>query len=275
MDQPRPFKRLLVENHFHLASQRQILIYWVMNEAFTAEGPYTFTLQRGRAANDDSWVDVATVVDRPWLYDNNVVLRAFDGSTFYRVKLVDAKQVVHFSQPVPITTVWDHADWRRMKEITRKEVLVRRLAGTRGWLLKRRQFGATCDCVDPNNNQIRDSHCVECYGTGIIGGYYSALEFNQMKKPEQRMKRLTGDQGLVTTVLNTGDFLAWPQPEANDIWVNAYANKRFRIEGDVTVTADWRGVPLLMNLRLTELPTTDVIYEFPTPVPERINVSHG
>src|ERR1700679_296223 len=95
-DAPRPFKRLSVENHVNLASTRQILVFWEMNPAFAAPGPYTFTLQRGRAANDDVYVDVATVVDQPWMYDNNVVLLAFDGSTFYRVKLVDDKGAVYY-----------------------------------------------------------------------------------------------------------------------------------------------------------------------------------
>lgn len=265
-DETRPFKRLLIENHFSLVSERRIIVYWVMSDSFAGPGPYTFTLQRGRAANDDSWVDVATVVDQPWLYDNNVILRAFDGSTFYRVKLVDGDKTVYYSQPIPVTTAWDHADWRRMKEITRKELLVRRLAGTKGWLLKRRQFGAVCPCVDPNSDQLAGS-CPICYGTSIVGGYYPALEYSQLKQPEQRMKRLTGEQGLVTTVLNTGEFLAWPMPEQNDIWVNAYANLRFRIESDITVASDWRGVNMKLNLRLTELPNTDVVYTVPTPVP--------
>ncbi len=238
-----------------------------MNPAFAEPGPYTFKLQRGRAVNDDDWEDVAQTIDQPWAYDNYPKLRPFDNSTFYRVILTDGNGKEWTSQPVAITTDWNHYDWSRMKEIVRKETLLLKKAGSPGWLLKRRQFGEQCECVDPNTGTVHNSACPDCFGTGIEGGYYDALDFPVITQPDQRLRRLSGDAGLITMVFKSIRALAWAVPEGDDVWVNATSNERFFIGGDIKVLAQWRSIDVVLDLKLTQIESGHPIYNFPTPVP--------
>lgn len=266
-DKPRPFKRLTVENHFNVITQQRVLVAWAMNEAFDEAGPYQFTLQRGRAVNDPEWESVSQTVDQPWLYDNHPVFAQHDVSTYYRVILVDGNGVSYESQPVSAYTDWGHHDWLLAREIIRKEtLLLRKKTGTPGFLVKRRQWGEPCPkCVDPNTGMTTDSHCQTCYGTGIEGGYYPAIDYPVAMNPTQRLKRLSGDAGLVTAIMETVRGLAWPSPEHNDVWVQHGSNRRFRISDDIQAIARHRGTDLVLNLHLEELPQSNIIYDFPTP----------
>jgi hypothetical protein len=262
----RPFKRLTVENHFNVITKQAVLVSWALAPSFTQPGPYQFLLQRGHASTDDQWVDISTTTDQPWLYDHHPIFGQFEHSTFYRVVLTDGNGVKYTSQPVSMDMSWSHYDWRLMREIIRKETLVqRKRGGTKGFLLKRRAWGDPCpDCVDPNTGEIKDAHCLVCFGTGIVGGYYPADEYWVIQNPTQRLKKIMGDEGLRTVVMETVRGLAWPAPEGDDIWVQAATNKRFRIDGDVVVQARHRGVDVVLNLHLEQLPLSSIVYEVPT-----------
>ncbi len=266
METVRPFKRLSVENHFNVVTRQAVLVSWALNSAFSAPGPFTFKLQRGRAVNDDQWEDVSTTTDQPWLYDNNPVFLQHDRSTFYRVILTDGNDVPYISQAVEADQSWNHYDWRLMRDIIRKETLVqRKKGGTKGWLLKRRAWGQACsDCVDPNTGQIKDAHCDKCYGTGVLGGYYEPLEYWVIMNPTQRLKRLT-EEGVTTGVMETVRALAWPAPEQNDVWVQSNSNRRFRIGEDIVAQARHRGIDVVLNLNLAELPLENAVYDVATP----------
>jgi hypothetical protein len=266
-DKPRPFKRLSVENHFNVITQQRVLVSWAMNEAFAEPGPYQFTLQRGRAVNDTAWENISQTVDQPWLYDNHPVFAQHDQSTFYRIILVDGNGVSYESQAVSAYMDWSHYDWRLAREIIRKETMLqKKRAGTAGWLLKRRQWGDPCpDCTDPNTGMTTNAHCETCFGTGVEGGYYPALEYAVTMDPSQRLRRLTNEQGLITAVMETVRALAWPAPEGNDVWVQKGSNKRYRIVDDITAIARHRGIDLVLNLHLEEVPQSSIVYQVPTP----------
>lgn len=263
----RPIKRIVVEQHFHVVTKRAVLVAWTMDPAFAEPGPYKFLLQRGRAANDDQWVDVATTVDQPWLLDQSPKLLPHDYSTYYRIIVTDGNGKQYTSQVAHSSSDWGHYDWRNVREILRKEeMLQRKRAGAEGWLLKRRAWGDQCPvCTDVDTGTVRDSHCSTCYGTGVVGGYYAPLPYMTTVDPTQRLKRLTADQGLTVATMLTVRALAWPSPEQNDVWVNAKTNVRYRIAADIVQAAVYRGVPLVLNLHLEELPNTNMVYDVPTP----------
>lgn len=261
-----PFKRLTVEFHFNALTKQRVQVAWVMEPAFDAPGPWTFTLERAHAASADDWRSLAETVDQPWLFDNNPELAQHDRATFYRVRLVDGDGKVHISQPVSTQNTWGHYDWRLMKEILRKEsMLQRKKTGARGVLLKRKLWGDPCTtCVDPNTSSVLNPHCPDCFGTSFVGGYHAPLEYWLTLDPSQRMKRLQGDGGVVTAVFETARALAWPNPEGNDVWVQLDTNRRFRIGDDIAAIGRHRGVDLLLQLHLEELPQSNVVYQVPT-----------
>ncbi len=266
MEIVHPFKRLQVESHFNALTRQRVQVAWVMNPAFDEEGPWKFTLERGRSATEDSWEPVAETTDQPWLFDNSPVLGEFERSTYYRIILLDGNGRRHVSEPTSFLQTWGHYDWRLMREVMRKEsMLQRKKSGCRGVMLKLRTWGDACECVDPETKQVKNANCLECFGTGYVGGYYPPLEYWVTMDPAQRLKRLQGDGGLVTAVIETARGLAWPAPEGNDIWVQLDTNKRYRISDDVRAIARHRGIDLVLDLRFEELPQSNIVYRIPTP----------
>jgi hypothetical protein len=269
-DLPRvvnPFKRVSVETHFHLVTKNHVMVAYALNREFNEPGPYTFTLQRSRGPTDTDIETIAEVVDQPFMYDESPKIGQFDRDRFYRVGLRDGNKVQYWSGRAQTQHYWEHQDWLLAREIIRKEtLLLRKKVGTKGWLLKRRQWGDPCPvCVDPNTMQVTQPDCPTCYGTGMVGGYYEPMEYWVIMNPTQRIQKLTNDQGVVTAVTETVRALAYPQVMQNDVWVHASTNARYRVLEDITALARHRGIDLILNLRLEELPQSSPVFNFPTP----------
>lgn len=265
---PRPFKRLTVDAYFNRITDNRVLVEWAMDKAFIAPGPYKFTLYRGYAVNDDAWTAVAETVDQPWAYDVNPVFPQMGTEVYYRVILEDGQGQTYTSQSVSVGVYWTQYDWSLAKEIIRKEHLVlRKRAGTKGWLMKRREWGDPCPtCVDPATGQIIDTaNCTDCYGTGIIGGYYTPIEYWVIMNPTQRLAKLDADQGLLIQNVETVRALAYPTPSALDVWIHANTDQRFLVMGDIAAIARHRGIDLVLNLRFEERGRNDPIYQVPVP----------
>lgn len=270
-----PFKRLVVEGSYHLAVDRAVQVSWALRQDFDNPGPYVFELYRGRAVNDDRWEKIAQTTDQPWIFDRRPAPRPHERSTYYRIRLTDGRGVAFWSHPVSFDVVWNHYDWRIAREIVRKELLIQgrgrrgarsRGAGTPGWLLKQRQFGDGCPrCLDPETAAPTDSRCPVCLGTGVVGGFYDPLEYWVVQSPAQRMTRLSDAGDTRTTVFETVRGLAHPSPEVEDIWVSSVAGTCYEIQEDITALARHRGVDILLNLRLMELPRTHIVYTIPMP----------
>jgi hypothetical protein len=268
-----PFKRLVVEGAYHIAESDSVKVSWCMEPSFAGVMPLRFTLYRGRAVNDSNWERIAEVVDQPWLYDRRPVRRPHERSTFYKVEVVDADGIQYWSHPVSWDVSWNHYDWRLCREIIRKEQLLQgirngsaqqRGGGTKGYLLKRRQFGEGCTrCLDQNTGVPTDSHCPICYGTGVVGGYYDALEYWVIQQPTHRVTRLSEQGDTRTTVIEMVRSLAHPAPEAKDVWVQSGNDVRYEVQSDIDKIARHRGVDIVLGLRLLELPTTNAVYQVP------------
>ena len=261
------FKRLTVNTHFSAISDGKVLVSWALDRSFNEPGPYRFTLQRGYAANDDQFVTVSTTTDQPWLYDNAPVFPQRGDEVFYRVILVDGNGRQYVSQAAPLSSYWNRYDWSLAKEIVRKETLVlKKRAGVRGWLLKRRLWGDECPvCVDPETKQIKDANCPVCYGTGITGGYYDPFEYWVIMNPTNIVRKLDNEMGLISQSYETVRALAYPLPEPNDVWVNHETDRRYVIQSDIQVIARHRGIDLVLSLRLEERAKSEAIYKVPIP----------
>lgn len=268
-----PVKRLTVEGCYHLAVDKSVKVSFALRRDFTEPGPYVIELYRGRAINDDKWEKLAQVEDQSWLFDRRPQPRPHERSTYYRLRITDGDGTSYWCHPVSFDVVWNHYDWRLVKEIVRKELLVqgrrngrarKRGAGTRGWLLKKRQFGDPCTrCLDENTGTPTDSNCPECLGTGVTGGFYPPLEYWVIQQPARRSTRLSDAGDTRTTVIESVRALAHPSPEAGDIWVSTAGDVRYEVQGDIEKLARHRGVDVILGLRLLELPTTAAAYNIP------------
>jgi len=264
-----PFSRVTVDSFFNVIVANRVLVEWAMNRVFRAPGPYTFTLLRGYALNDDGYVPVAQTTDQPWAYDKTPMFPSQGTEVFYKVKLEDGDGELYYSEPTKLAAYWNRYDWTLGREILRKESLViHKRAGTRGWLFKRRLWGEPCTaegCVTPDTGEINNPNCAVCYGTGVVGGYYDALDYWVIMNPTQSIRKLDATAGLLVQNLETVRCLAYPAPAPNDVWVQYGSNQRYIIQDDIASVARHRGIDLVLNIRLEERPRSDIIYTLPTP----------
>ena len=262
----KAFKRVSVDAYFNRVTQNRALISWALERTFAEPGPYQFALFRGYAATEDDWQLIAETTDQPWLYDKNPVWPGKGLNVFYRVQLVDGNGRVYVSAPASAGTYWERYDWSLVREILRKETMVqRKRAGVKGWLLQRRYWGDRCDCTDPDTGQVRDPLCENCYGTGIIGGFYDPFEYWVIMDPSRRLAKLDAEQGLMVQNLETVRALAYPRPQPGDFWVHSGTNQRFIINGEAAAVARHRGIDLILNLRLEEVDRSHPVYGVATP----------
>lgn len=259
------FRRIVVDTHFSVLTTQRTTVSWAMDPAFVEPGPWTFALQRGHAPTETSWENIAVVVDQPWIYDNRPIVNTIGTPTYYRIKLVDGNGVEHYSQVQVTTAYWGRYDWSLAKEIIRKETLLsRKKTGVSGWLLKRRYFGERCPvCTNQVTGQVQKSACTTCFGTGIVGGYYPAFEYWVTMNATQRMRKLTADQGLLSTTIESVRALAYPIVEGNDVWVHGDTNTRYFVSSDIKAVARHRGINLILDLVLNEVPADHIVYKFP------------
>lgn len=266
-----PFQRVAIDAHFNTIAHNQVLVEWAMNRTFRAPGPYTFTLLRGYAVNDDAYVPVAETLDQPWAYDRKPVFPSQGTEIYYKIRLVDGEGQEYFSEAACLTSYWSRYDWTIGREILRKEsLLLYKRAGVRGWLFKRRSWGEECTvegCVDPDTGEVNNPDCEACFGTGIQGGYYDPVEYWVIMNPTQNIKKLDAEAGLLTENIETVRCLAYPTPSANDVWAQFGSDQRYVIQSDVAAIARHRGIDLVLNVRLEERPRSDIIYKLPTPCP--------
>jgi len=262
-----PFSRLNVDTHYNVASQNRVMVTWALNKEFVNPGPYKFELYRGLSTNDTKRTKVAEVIDQPFLYDMAPNFPQMGKALYYVVKLIDGKGAEFWSQAATTSMYWEHHDWLLAREIIRKEtLLLRKKTGVKGWLLKRKTWGDPCpDCLDNVTKQVQNPRCPTCYGTAYIGGYYDPVEYWVTMNATQRMQRLTPEQGVIAENVETVRTLAYPPVDPNDVWVHSLTNLRYRVQPSIAAIARHRGVDLVLNLMLEELPESSAAYLVPTP----------
>lgn len=145
-------------------------------------------------------------------------------------------------------------------EINRQEdVLLREFVGRRTWVFPVRTFGAYCVCFDRVSGRRMNSNCLNCYGTGFLGGYLTPIECFVQFDP-------SGDQATPTSMRERQDgkttarLISFPQLKPKDILIEA-ENVRWKVES-VTPTMRLRSV-VHQELVLKEVDKGDVEYKLP------------
>lgn len=239
-------------------------VEWTLHPQFNDAGTYTYQLQVGRTgnANADDWVNVGlSATDVCSLTDATKRVYGKKQWTHYRIVLT-TPQGTYTSDPEPATGVFNKADYLMVREIERRETLrLRQQAGTSGYLLKRRLFGTACTCRDTMTNEVRDSSCPDCYGTGFVGGYFPpAVSWAEQKAPPSR-NHLDDTRGTVDDSLRTSlRMLDSPQLFSYDVWVARDTDYRWILHAIRPVVAV-RGRPVVVECEARLAPFTHPIYK--------------
>jgi hypothetical protein len=243
-------------------------VHWLLSEKFADPGPFLFTLQWAPTASPDenAWIDVGpSFYDRYYAIDP--IQREFDKdkSTFYRVKLVTLRDT-YYSDAVSVSGILHERDWLLARNVVRRKRNEFRRSAVNGYLLKRRASGVKCPtCTDYQTGDPTDANCPDCFGTGLLCGYYYPIACVWAALgPEQ--SGITRDVGAGTTQKDevVGPMLLTWLPSNEDIWVTTRSDRRYIIR-NVKNLADWRGVPLIGEATLHPLTTKDQVYRIPIP----------
>lgn len=238
-------------------------IEWTLHPQFRDPGPYTYRVQAGRTGNPyaSDWETVSDlqVIDT-YMLDGKLP------RSHYRVLLTTAEGVTYASRPQHTLGSFDNKrDWLRAREIKRREQLrLQAKAGEEGYLLKRRHYGEPCSCLDRLTAEVRDSECTICYGTGIVGGYYPAYPCFYAELGLNRVRaHLDETRGSVDDLPRVrGRMLNDPQVYSYDVFVSKDTDIRWFIH-QISSKVEIRGVSLVIDTELRQIPFSHVIYQFP------------
>lgn len=213
------------------------------------------------------WRLIGSVIDEMSFIDVTRQQYGVSPRVYYRVDAVNGSLTVSEIAHVGSTTT-TREQQLIAKEILRKEyMLMQKKTGTRGRLLKRKHWGPLCTCVDPDTAEPTDSHCLKCYGTGIAGGYFTAVDYMMAFSANKQRQLKIADNANVGTVENssqalTARALICPRLDTGDIWINCITDERY-IVGLVQETL-YAGIPLLYEaVQLSLAPSSDVVYKLP------------
>jgi hypothetical protein len=254
-------------------------VYWELGCNFNEPLPYFFQLQvahqglsdyqRDGTGRSDDWENIGgQLVNAFSAYDNRERAFGKTADVHYRVKLTTAAGNVYYSDPVSVLNGLDKRDWNIVREMIRKERLrFRKQVGQEAYLLKAIRYGPQCPaCVDPITGEVTNSQCQTCYGTGFAGGYFPPFNTYVAIEPEQTREALNPQTNMSAPVAVPGRVLAEPQVYSLDVFVMKHSDKRYYVH-PVSVAAQVRGIPVVLQVELRLAPFSDVVYSVPVPHP--------
>jgi len=243
-------------------------ISWTLDGNFVEQnpGPYTFCAYWARSGSDE-WTPVSTVpiINGCFIVDPTQHNWGKEPDVYYKVRVTLPDGSYFISPPVKPEACMDKHTWLLARDIIRKEYLnLRKNTGTQGWLLKRRNWGQKCTrCIDQDTEEIQAGHCPVCFGTGIVGGYYPAIEYYVQADFQPRRRARNPQTNFTVAPDKAGRrAVAYPYVVTNDLWVEDCTDKRFVIQTIHEISA-MKGVPLIVSLELRLAPVSDIIYQVP------------
>jgi hypothetical protein len=218
---------------------RRIFIQWDLLNP-TEDGTYTFKIQRSGSSegewemlepglqNGFSYVDDFT---KPVL-DDNAVAHPFSlqRQFYYRVTGIPPSGCTNqaVSEPHSLEPEIPPIQRGLRRKLRYEETRIwKAYNGVRLALLKRRQWGVRCpDCYDDTTKASTKDHCLTCYGTSFVGGYWAPVivygrihpPLNVQAQTTQRDKNESAQQ-MITT-------LDVPLLQDDDLIVETDTNQR-------------------------------------------------
>lgn len=237
-------------------------IEWTLHDEFRVPGPHTFQLQAARAgvSTVDDWVNVGLpAVDAFYLLDDVQRVHGKTQWTHYRVQLTTPNGSILRSRATLAQGAMSWFD----RQLYRTTLLTwtkqfRLSQASEGYLLKRRLAGERCACVNHLTDDPSDAQCPECYGTGIVSGYYPAESciYAQFQLPGRGVHDHLDPAQTRSNIDPAKDslaiMLAVPQLFSKDIWVEKQTDQRYTVER-WTPRIVVRERPVVLDVVLTQL----------------------
>ncbi len=257
------FKRVLVD-YFQAGGGR---VSWELDPHFMDPGPYIFTLQVSTNHGEPgTWAAVGDPVE-DGVYVIDPVQRQYTIRTrvVYRIELT-TPSYVYYSPIAQVYGLLTERQWLLARAIVRKLLLqVTRptLNTLPGKLLKRKLNGTACSCIDEYTGATLNTSHITCYGTGIVGGYWQAVDTNLLDTAiDGSHVKVENNKGTIDEQVLKGKFAGLPMLETRDIWVSDSSDIRYFIHS-IKHVSEMNQVPIVTEVELRPIPAGDVIYSFP------------
>lgn len=243
-------------------------VEWVISRLFTDPGPHVFTLQGTYSStNNDEFEDIGLPVQNTYfLEDDQKRVFAQTQDFYYRVKLVTSLRT-YYSEIVSAVKNLQFRDWRLARDIIRKETLRHsKYTSLKGYLLKRKRYGERCtNCTDYLTDEVTDSNCAVCKGTGLIYGYFAAVPANMELSLNSQREEMDNVQAVGTkkdVIFSNCRMIGDPVPDSYDIFVDSGSDRRFIIH-EITAAAEMRGYHVVTNVNARQANFSDAAYTIP------------
>ena len=134
------------------------------------------------------------------------------------------------SAPTPIEPGLDvRTRLLKRKILYDQAVGYKRLNGIQLIVLKRRRWGDRCpDCYDPATNESTREHCLTCFGTSFLGGYWTPVLVRGRREAAAVASQITA-HGDSDTKLNDFNILDYPLVEYKDLIIDLARNDRYQV----------------------------------------------
>lgn len=191
--------------------------------------------------------------------DNTYTVAAADGQMlsmkrdiFFRV-IMDDNGTEYESVPAGLYGSLTEDERRQCVEIQRLHYTqLLKGGGISGWLLRRKEWGTACTCVDPDT-QAAVNGCPLCYGTGVDGGFYDPYPFYLSLEEESPSKEVaTGDTGVSAEKKQVAMAVNYPAVFPGDLWIDGYTDERYIVE-ETTAVARVKNVDIVLRMALARL----------------------
>lgn len=259
-----PFERVFIKYSVEATTR----VTWVISRLFTDPQPHVFTLQGAHSSTQNSsFFDIGLPVENTFFAeDDEKRIFAQTQDFYYRVKLV-TPLATYYSETVSAFKNLQFRDWRLSRDVLRKETLRHgKYTSLRGFLLKRKRYGSRCTaCTDRLTEEVTDSNCEVCKGTGITQGYFAAVPAFLELGLHQAREEMDNVQAVGTkkdVVIPNCRMLGDPVPDSYDVFIDSGSDRRFIIH-EITSTAEMRGYPVVTTVNVRQANFSDVVYSIP------------
>lgn len=243
-------------------------VEWTLHRQFTDPEPHAFQLQgaTGPVATAD-WRDVGLPASNVFfLVDDEQRLYGASDDWYYRIKLTTPLRD-YYSKVLSNRESLCFRDWRLASDMIRKEKLrLENYTGTDMVLLKRKRAGTRCTaCTDPLTNEVNNSNCETCEGTGFVDGYFAGVPAFVETPPARADEQVDNVQAaghVHNTVVPDCRVMGEPAPNVYDVFVDENAGVRYVVRR-VQDVAVHRGYPIATTVTLNRLPFGDRAYRVP------------
>lgn len=197
-----------------------------------------------------TWEDISGPLTNTCFFEDSVKrTTGYDYGIYYRVRRIGpGEEDLETSESMQVGAAFTkRKDWLIAREIIRREQLdMDQYGGIPGLFYKRKVWGTPCTiCLDHDIKSATDSHCPECFGTGIQGGYYEPFALNVKSiQARDQTTEVVDTQGTFQSPDWTVRLILAPEINSQDVWVNTKTNERYIVSA-IKPVVDYLGVPLI------------------------------